>query len=82
MTAYYKAKLNKGSKEESNRKKQKQDASPRSSDNQAKSRGANALCPSSLSWSHCHASSQSPCSVVSDRRVGRCMEKLSEEDRN
>lgn len=48
MTAYYKAKLNKGGKEKSNRKKQKQDASPGRSDNQAKSRGAKALGLSSL----------------------------------
>lgn len=76
MTAYYKAKLNTGGKEESNRKKQKQDASPRSSDNQAKSRGAKALCHTSLLWSNCHASSHSPCSVVSDRRVGRWRSSL------
>lgn len=45
MTAYYKAKLNKGGKEESNRKKQKQDASPLPGAQTTRQRGAKALCP-------------------------------------
>lgn len=42
ITAYYKAKLSKGCEEEPKRKKQRQDASPSSSDNQAKTRVAKA----------------------------------------
>lgn len=45
MTAYYKAKLNKGGKEESNKKKQKQDASPLPGAQTTRQRGAKALCP-------------------------------------
>lgn len=71
MTAYYKAKLNKGGKEESNRKKQKQDASPSQELRQPGKEGQRPSAQSSLSWSYCHASSQSPCSVVWDRQAGR-----------
>lgn len=86
MTAYYKAKLNKGGKEESNRKKQKQDASPGRSDNQAKSRGAKALCLSSLPGPIATPLLRVPFLLwgtgwQEDGEQSGSMEKLSEEDK-